>query len=223
MNRKPVLVVAAATVSAWSLAGNLLGYQITVGPNDSLTDAYQIEYDATSLFVTVSPVNTENVGAVFPAGTVLDGVFDTGNTPTTDKIFLNVVGVFTDATETNVAMSFPAAIGNTLITDGATWDELNAGYFHDILPSESTALGYLQSGSSGEVYNIANAFYGQPPSSPILQTPGTAGVIVDFDGATNGGGFSYQAVPEPASCWGLALGALGLIRRRRRAVRRVGE
>jgi len=107
---------------------------------------------------------------------------------------LTLIGVYSTATSTNVAISVPQWLANTYIP-GSSWDAFNAiSNFPDgfLLPSESSTLNDL---TNGNYYVLATAFYYLQTNAPVLVGNGQIGTLVAFDGAQSAGAFTFSLTP----------------------------
>ncbi len=194
---------------------NGFNWSFTLPQNDALTDAYWVETDTTSFFSTIRAVDGGNGSTTFTGGNTYAGFYSLGSTPATDHVFLNLIAIFSDSTGINVAFSMPTALGQSYVNANSGWTVFDAPpNFMSIqeLPSEAVTLTDLSTATNFGL--LALPFQYLTSSDPILASPSSSSMIVNFDGAENGGTFSYAETPEPMTVILFGAGAVGLLRRR---------
>ncbi len=177
-------------------------YSFTVGAGFTLSDVYLIDTEPAEAFASLTALSPN--GQTFGPGSQITGMIN-GTTYGTN--YLTLIAVFTNATATNVAISLPSALAATYIPNRSWSDFNNASNFPvGLLPDEPTTLSDLQSQSIYSVQGVIFPFNYMSDSVPVLQPPGSPGVIVAFDGAQNAGTFSVSLTPPVAALPALSIG-----------------
>jgi hypothetical protein len=176
-----------------------LWFSFTITPGYSLSDAYIIDTEPSEAYASITSLsNLFNGQTTFGPGLHTSAVALNGTkygNPTYGTNFLTIIGVYSNATSTNVAITMPTWLANTYIP-GGSWAafDVSSNFYIGILPPETNTLSDLTNGLSQAVI-VSFPFSYMPANDQVLVGPGEQCTFVAFDGAQNAGSFYFSTTP----------------------------
>ena len=173
--------------------------KFTINPGYSLSAAYVINTEPSEAYASITPLSTLfNGQTIFGPGTYVSpsSIIGTiyGN-PNYGTNFMTIIGIYSNATSTNVAITMPTWLANTYIP-GGSWAafDVSSNFYNGLLPAETNTFSDLTNGP-GNAFVVSMAFNYMPANDQVLVGPDMQSTLVAFDGAQNAGSFLFATTP----------------------------